>query len=108
MKVDTSVRKGQITFIAAPTNLAHRAQYALRVVITEHGRKVNEFTSATFAAGDLKDGRVAVTEKWRPEKLWDIHTPQNAYEAAVSLLDAGGNVLDAAYPHAFRVPRVLD
>ena len=43
----------------------------------------------------------AVTEKWKPEKLWDIHTPQNVYEAAVFLLDAEGEVLDAAHPVRF-------
>ncbi len=42
-----------------------------------------------------------MTEKWKPEKLWDIHTPQNTYEAAVSLVDEGGKVLDAAHPVRF-------
>ena len=39
-----------------------------------------EFTSKPFKAGDLKDGRIVVTESWMPEKLWDIHTPQNMYD----------------------------
>ena len=42
---------------------------------------------------DLKDGRVALAEKWMPDKLWDIHTPQNKYDLAVSLLDDAGKVL---------------
>ncbi len=65
-------------------------------MITEKGKKVAEFTSKPFTAADLKDGRIKVTEKWKAEKLWDIHTPQNTYEAAVSLLAADKKVLDAA------------
>ena len=59
-------------------------------------QKVAEFTSKPFTAGKLKDGRIKVTEKWKADKLWDIHTPQNTYEAAVSLLAVDKKVLDAA------------
>ena len=52
-------------------------------------------------AGDLKDGRIAFTEKWKPDKLWDIHTPENIYDLSVSLLDGGGRVLDTGYPLRF-------
>ena len=116
VKVDTSVRQGEITLSAALANLASNAQYALLAVITDRGRTVKEFTGKAFTAGDLKDGRVAVTEKWKPEKLWDIHTPQNMYEVSVSLVEAGpgftqsrkgaektegGKILDAAWPVRF-------
>ena len=74
---------------AALENLTPHARYALRAAITDHGRKVREFTSRTFEAGDLQDGRFELTEKWMPEKLWDLHTPQNVYEAAVSLEEGG-------------------
>ncbi len=57
---------------------------------------------------DLKDGRVALTEKWKPEKLWDIHTPQNQYEVAVSLVDDGGKRARRGPAGAVRLPRVLD
>src|SRR5206468_1039846 len=46
--------------------------------------------------GDLKGGRIAITEKWKPEKLWDIHTPENRFLAQVSLVEASGKLLDAA------------
>jgi len=101
VKVDTSVRKGEITLSTALANLAPGAAYTLRAVITDHGRKVKEFTSRALRAGDLKEGRAAVSEKWKPEKLWDLHTPQNTYEAAVSLVEEGGRVLDAACPLRF-------
>ena len=101
VKVDTSVRKWQITFDAALDGLAADTQYALSARITDDGRSVAEFTSKTFKAGDLKDGRVAFTENFKPEKLWDIHTPQNTYNLNLSLLEAGGKVLDAGDPVRF-------
>jgi hypothetical protein len=36
-----------------------------------------------------------------PDKLWDIHTPQNTYDLEVSLLDAAGNVLDSGWTVRF-------
>ncbi|MCK4965543.1 hypothetical protein KAS50_00850, partial [bacterium] len=36
-----------------------------------------------------------------PEKLWDIHTPQNMYEVTVSLLEGGDKLLDTAIPERF-------
>ena len=95
------MRKGQITLSAALENLAPHAQYTLRATITDRGRKVREFTSKPFEAGDLQGGRFELTEKWKPEKLWDLHTPQNVYEAAVSLVEGDDKVLDAALPVRF-------
>jgi beta-galactosidase len=101
VKVDTSVRKWGIKFGAGLDGLAADAQYALRAQITDEGRSVREFTSKTFKNSDLKDGRIAFTESWKPERLWDIHTPQNIYQLNLSLLDAGGRVLDAGHPMRF-------
>ena len=101
VKVDTSVRKWEITFDAALDGLVANAQYALRARIMDGGRNVGEFTSKTFKANDLKDGRVAFTENFKPKKLWDIHTPQNTYHLNLSLLEAGGKVLDASEPVRF-------
>src|SRR5262249_28771755 len=69
VKVDTSVRKGEVSLSAALEGLAADGEYALRVQIREDGRDVREFTSKQFKAGDLKGGRIALTEKWMPEKL---------------------------------------
>ena len=101
VRVDTSVRKWEITFDAALEGLAADGQYALRARITDDGHSVGEFTSKPFKAGDLEDGRVAFSEKWKPDKLWDVHTPENTYDLDVSLLDAGGEVLDASLPLRF-------
>jgi beta-galactosidase len=101
VKVDPSVRKGEVTVGAALDGLAANAPYALRVRIEQDGRTAHEFTGKAFRAGDLKGGRVAVTGAWKPEKLWDVHTPQNMLTAAVSLLDADGKLIDAYYPVRF-------
>ena len=101
VKVDTSVRKGEIALEVALEGLAADAPYALRARITDNGRPVREFTSKPFKGGDLKDGRIALAEKWKPENLWDLHTPGNLYELQVSLAEGAGKVLDTAVPVRF-------
>jgi hypothetical protein len=101
VKVDTSVRKWEITFDSGLEGLTTDGQYALRARITDARHGVGQFTSEPFKAGDLKDGRVAFSEKWKPEKLWDVHTPENTYDLDVALLDAGGELLDASLPLRF-------
>jgi hypothetical protein len=101
VKVDPSVRRGEVTVRAALEGLAAGAAYALRVTIRPGGHSTHQFTSKPFTAGDLRGGRIAVTEKWRPAELWDIHTPQWMLTAAVTLLDAAGRPLDAFHPVRF-------
>jgi len=101
VKVDTSVRKGEISFDVALGALDAAAQYALRARIADDGRRVAEFTSKPFRGGDLAKGRIAFTEKWKPDKLWDLHTPGNTHTLHLALLDAGGKVVDAGFPVRF-------
>src|SRR5262249_42522463 len=63
--------------------------------IRDGGRAVREFATKPFQAADLVGGRITITEKWKPEKLWDVHTPQNTFEAHVTLLGPGEKPLDA-------------
>jgi beta-galactosidase len=101
VKVDTSVRRGEITFDTALEGLAPGASYALRIQVREKDRTVREFMSRPFQAGDLRDGRIAFTEKWKPGRLWDLNTPENIYTVQVALLEPGGRLLDAAQPARF-------
>ena len=101
VKVDTSVRRGQIALDAALQGLAADGRYTLRAQVADGDRRVGEFTSKPFKGGDLKDGRMAFTQEWKPGKLWDLHTPENTYHVGLSLLDAGGKVLDTAWPVRF-------
>jgi beta-galactosidase/beta-glucuronidase len=101
VRIDTSVRKWAITFNAGLEGLAADARYTLHAQISDAGRAVAEFTSPPLRAVDLKDGRAAFFGNWKPEKLWDIITPENQYQVTLSLRDAGGQVFDVAYPERF-------
>ena len=100
VKVDTSTRKGEITFDIALQGL-DGGPYTLAAQIADQSRTVMEFTSHGFQAAGLQDGRFVFTEKWHPKKLWDLHTPQNQYDLQVSLLGPGGQALDVFYPIHF-------
>ncbi len=101
VKVDTSVRKREVTFDAALEGLAPDAQYALHARVTAKGQLVREFTSDRFQVRDLKDGRSAFSEKWESDRLWDLNTPQNVYDVSVSLEHVGDRVLDTSFSLRF-------
>jgi hypothetical protein len=101
VRVEPSVRKGVITLRAALEGLAADVPYALRVDIREGAHSVRTFTSKPFKASDLDAGRLAVTEKWKPEHLWDIHTPKNLLHAHIALVEAEGKRVDAYPPVRF-------
>ena len=100
VQAETSVRKKEITILPAIEGLGD-GRYSLRVRVLKDGKAIKEFTGPAFGASDLKNGRMAVTEKWMPADLWDLHTPQNTYDLEVSLADAGGHVLDTAWKTKF-------
>ncbi len=101
VRVDTSTRKWEATFQAELTGLPAGRTYSLRARISDHGKPVAAFESGPFGASDLKDGRFAFTAKWHPAKLWDIHTPGNQFDVALSLVSSAGKVLDAGLPVRF-------
>ena len=100
-KVDTSVRKREFTFGATLDSLDDDGRYRLHARIVDGGRAIKEFTSRAFQKSDLKEGRIEFTERWMPEKLWDIHTPQNTHGMELSLLDAAGKPLDVHWNARF-------
>ncbi|HEU0010938.1 MAG TPA: glycoside hydrolase family 2 TIM barrel-domain containing protein [Verrucomicrobiae bacterium] len=101
VKVDTSVRESKITFDATLQELTADGQYSLRGRITRAGGTVREFTSRTFSGSDLDRGRIAFSEQWKPDALWDIHTPTNQFDVALSLVAADGRVLDTSFRTSF-------
>jgi hypothetical protein len=96
VKLQTSVRKSEITFDVALEGLDPNAQYSLRATVSEGGRPVTRFTKA-LKGSDLIDGRSISSAEWNPDRLWDLNTPANQYDLDLSLLDAGGKVLDTAW-----------
>lgn len=101
VRVRTSVRKWEITFDAAALGLQPGAHYALRARVKDHGHVVREFTGQPFQASNLISGRMALTEHWKPDKLWDLNTPGNQYDVSVSLATAAGKIADVALPTRF-------
>ena len=94
VKVSTSVRKWQITLDAALDGMKLGRSYVLSGLIKEGGHRVATIRSLPFTKKDAEAGRFAFTSAWKPEKLWDVHTPQHQYDVQVSLQDTNGGVLD--------------
>lgn len=101
VKVNTSVRQWKIQFGAALNGIASNQSFSLRARVATNGRQVQEFTSRSFKGDELDSGRFALAENWKPDELWDLHTPQNLFDVQLALLDSDGRVLDEAFPVRF-------
>jgi len=101
VKIDTSVRKWEITLSAALAGLEPGRRYRVRAQIKEKGRTVKQLSSKRFGEADLRDGRLTFSQPWKPAKLWDVHTPGNTCELLLSVEDANGRELDACHPVRF-------
>lgn len=100
-RVATSVRRWELGLQTAFRDLEAGKSYVLAARIQDGDRVLKEFQGAPFRVGDLKKGRLDITEPWKPENVWDIHTPEHQYDLYVSLLDEKGAVLDALPPSRF-------
>ena len=99
--IETSVRNGEIAVNTAAQSLSPGESYWIDLNVLDHGTSIAKFHSPNFKTTDVKEGRFRFTQKWLPKKLWDLHTPQNQFEAEVSLMDGRGKLLDAAAPSRF-------
>ena len=100
VRLDPSVRTGQLRVSAALDGLADGARYTLRLRLHEPGQPVAELLSEPFDAGSLRDGRYSFAPAWQAAKTWDLDTPDNQVEADLALL-ADGKLADAALPRRF-------
>jgi len=92
VKVETSVRKREITVTASLANATPFREFSGRPGATGYffyvhifdssGRLVCEFGSKVQNK-DLDS--ISFTKEWQPEKLWDIHTPENMYNLEIIL-----------------------
>ncbi len=99
--VAPSVRNSSITLTAELEELQPNTEYSLRADISDRGEPVAAFTSNPFQASDLSGGRISFTEKWEPDKRWDLHTPENQFTISFVLLDSRGNTLDVSHSESF-------
>ena len=96
VRIETSVRNWQIAFDVLLENLDPQARYMLRAEILDGGKTVAQFRSPPFGANQLTNGRISFSNPWKPDRLWDIHTPQNVYHARLTLLAASGTAASTA------------
>jgi hypothetical protein len=101
VKVDTSVRKGQISVSAAVDQLHPETDYTLHAEIRDQDQVVRRFAGKPFKAADLQAGHITVVDNWKPDRLWDTHTPGNQFTMQVSLRDSDGKTRDVAHPQRF-------
>jgi beta-galactosidase len=94
LRLESSFRRGTVTVVAKVANLSPNRSYRLKMVVREGSRAIHEVISPEVRGRGLEDGRFVFTDPWRPEKVWDIHTPRNKYSVEVSLLDGSGRTLD--------------
>jgi hypothetical protein len=98
--IETSVRRSEIALTAKVSALADDVRYRLQAEISKDGRPIIGFGFPAFTRKDLKDGQITFKRSWRPDELWDIDTPQNSFEVALSLYRDFG-LLDEAEPVRF-------
>lgn len=101
VKVDPSFRQRAMTIHADLAKLANGASYRLAAKISYQGLETKTLASPSFQSTDLKNGRFSFSSSWLPEKLWDLHTPQNQYDLELSLTDGAGRGLDDYFPTRF-------
>ncbi len=101
VRVGTSVAGGTISVDAELAGLNADAEYILNARVLDGERTLREFACPPFRGDRLKEGRLLFSENWKPEKLWDLHTPGNQYDLTVELLDAARTPLDVAYRTRF-------
>ena len=66
VKIDTSVRKGEIRFESKLAGLEPAGSYSLYAESTDGGKRIREFASEKFTVDELQAGRFAFSAKWRP------------------------------------------
>ncbi len=99
--VETSVRRGEITIRADLEGLVPGRPCVLRALVTDRGRPVATFAGEPFTGADLAAGRYTFSAAWKPDWLWDLHTPESVFQLDLTLESPEGAVLDAALPERF-------
>lgn len=101
VQIDTSVREGRVKLEVVCGALTDDANYSLRARVSDGPEIVETFASDAFTKGQLKEERLSFSHAWKPDKLWDVDTPENMYQIQLSLCDAQGQELDTSFPARF-------
>jgi len=100
-RIETSVRRGEITFDAGLDGLDPADSYRMVVRVTAGGKKLKSFAGRGFGAADVKGGRQSFTVPWKTDRIWDTDAPANQLDAELVLETTRGRRLDAAFPVRF-------
>lgn len=95
-----STRKSTLTFNVGVRN-STRKKYAISAKILRNGKVVKTFSSSELDQVEVKNDRVSFVGSWSDAEEWDTDTPDNLYDAVVTLHDEGGRVLDKSLPIRF-------
>lgn len=104
VKIDPSVRKGEITFDVGIAGASPSSFYTLHAQLTDGGPVGLVLASKRFSADEIVNGRFAYTaslKSFTDKKLWDLNTPGNRYKVGMSLQDAHEKVVDVLEPASF-------
>jgi beta-galactosidase/beta-glucuronidase len=101
VRVETSVRRSQVTFDAALAGLDSGRLYTLRAAISREGRQLAQFDSPRLTTADLAGGHYRFTGDWKPDRFWDLHTPSHMETLSLSLHDGGDGTLDVFWDERF-------
>ncbi|MBC7353403.1 MAG: hypothetical protein H5U08_13665, partial [Thermogutta sp.] len=97
-RLESSYRQGNVRVVASVVRPNRDQQYRVKVVYRNGGKTVREVLSPFFQAAQLDNGHLVFDDGWRPDKVWDIHTPENQYQVALSLVDERNAVVDEWWP----------
>jgi hypothetical protein len=100
-RIATSFREESCQIDVAVQGLIPEETYWIYARVLENDDVVQEFPNHSFKISDLKKGRLVFARKWKPERLWDLNTPQNTYDLEIQLLDSKGGRVDTYWAERF-------
>jgi hypothetical protein len=101
VRVTTSVRRSSIEIGTTLEGLEPALSYTLHAEISRNGRALTWADSAPFTLHDLQDGRFSFQTNWKPDRLWDLHTPGHTQVLSLSLRDPRGATIDTFWDQRF-------
>lgn len=99
--VSTSTRKGELQVRGQLEGLQASRSYFVQTRVLDRGQVIKPSARKQLRPVDVKRGRWESTEAWRPDRIWDLDTPQHTYVIETTLLDESGRTLDVFWESRF-------
>ena len=101
VQIVTSYRKSAIELSVALSDIVESRGLEVQARVLDGDRLVHQFSGSLASDDNAAQGRFVIRSAWRPDKLWDLHTPENQYQLAVTLRNSAGELLDERPPVRF-------